>query len=1203
MATLKELLKQQDIQTGQISRAITNLKKIGVTNYTVYKVKHRLESLEKLWEKVQLVNVQLIQKASEEERNQLDYFKEDTFLLAEEEYLEASDYMADIIESLSANLPANRSNPGLSGDASLMNTTTASNSAMKLSRIELPEFSGDRLRWTYFRDMFETLVINNSSLNNVTRLHYLMSKLKGDAALLLRNFKISEDNFEPAWKALTDEFANTRLIINSHLQAIVDLPIVRAESASALRNLRDVTRSSIDALSNLGRPVDKWDDLLIFLLTKKLPSRTRQEWQMELGDSYEPPTFDAFLKFISKRIRGLDDDNPTNTSDTVSGKSCTTKAKIHTASQSSAQDSRKCPACSEKHLLFRCNKFVSLDIDQRFALAKKLKCCINCLRPGHSTSACKNPQKCFKCDKTHHTFLHRDIKNSESTSSGDSNSVTSSAANSQDASSTVHTASTWLPKDPTVILATAWVNLRTRENRVVRVRALLDQGATHSFITETLAQSLHTSRQRTTLPVSCFGDQYSGTARAMMRLSLEPCRTPGISLPVKAYVFNRITSYCMSKRRPASDWPHLQELDLADPDPADRTPIQLLIGADLYGALLRDGLRQGPFGSPTAQLTIFGWIVSGPTDDDDSNASVCVASANTVDTDLNQILVQFWETEEVPTTPSLTADEEICERHFRATHAREESGRYVIRLPFTQSPPPIGESRYIATRLYDKLERRLSRDVTLAESYGAFLQEYLDLGHMELVTGPEVPRAGVVYLPHHPVVKSESLTTKLRVVFNASCASSNGTTLNDHLRIGPKLQTDLPSILIRWRQHKYAYLADIEKMFRQIRVHPEDSEYQRILWRPSPQGPIQSYRLRTVTYGTAPAPYLAIRVLHQLVEDEGHRFPLARSILQNETYVDDILFGAGEIDTANAMRLQLVNMLAAGGFSLRKWASNAVELLEDVPSKDRAVKMDYSLEEDNNIKVLGIAWSPRDDAFSFHISLPPRSAATKRSILSTTARIFDPLGWATPVVIIAKILMQELWIRSCDWDDQLPADLSERWEAYRDSLQSLAKIRIPRWTGLSKQVSHIELHGFSDASLKAISAVVYMRITYPKEVKVTLIAAKSKVAPIKTLSIPRLELNGAVLLVKLLRYVADAMQSANIPTHCWTDSTIVLEWLKKHPSTWVTFVANRVSTIQSELPSATWHHVPSSSNPADIASRGIAPAELSSCRLWWSGPA
>ncbi|XP_012215700.1 uncharacterized protein [Linepithema humile] len=263
---------------------------------------------------------------------------------------------------------------------------------------------------------------------------------------------------------------------------------------------------------------------------------------------------------------------------------------------------------------------------------------------------------------------------------------------------------------------------------------------------------------------------------------------------------------------------------------------------------------------------------------------------------------------------------------------------------------------------------------------------------MELISATEPSCSSVVYLPHHPVRKEDGLTTKIRVVFNASGNTSNQTSLNDHLFVGPKLQTNLPTILMRWRQHKFVYILDIAKMFRQIIMHPADRDYQRILWRSSPQSAIQSYRLRTITYGIAPAPYLAIRVLHQLARDEGDRFPLARSILLNETYVDDILFGANDIETANATRVQLIDLLAAGGFRLRKWAANYNAMLEDVPQKDQAMASEYPLEEKPSIKVLGISWSPRNDSFKFKVSLPPSAASTKRSVLSTVARVFDPLG-------------------------------------------------------------------------------------------------------------------------------------------------------------------------------------------------------------------
>nr|XP_012217069.1 PREDICTED: uncharacterized protein LOC105668938 [Linepithema humile] len=996
MSSLDDLLTRQDANIVQLSRALPNLKKLGVNNFTISKVKNRLAALEKVWGELRDTNFQLLHFASEEDKGQLEYFTRNVFFRAEEIYLEASDYMTEAIGSLDHAV----SSRTISGDASAINSTIANISATRLRRIELLEFSGDRLDWEHFRDMFESLVINDLSLTNVMRLHHLKASLKGNAALLLRHFKITESNFESAWKALTDEFAKTRLIINSHLHAIAELPILKNETASALRNLRNVVKSSVDALSNLGRPVDKWDDLLIFILVKK------------------------------SRIYS-------NTSRVADG------VRRHLI-----DESRKCPACSESHLLFRCKQFFPLNADQRFALVKKLKCCVNCLRLGHATTACTNSRKCYKCDKPHHTSLHRDNKRFETNANSEDNSANTADVNKPIAGPSVLTASTGAPRNyATVLLATAWVKLRTPDDRTVRVRALLNQGSTHLFISETLAQNLRTPRQRMALPVTCFGEQYSGTAKSMVNLAVESCKSNDPSLPVTAYVFNKITSYSTSKRSSVSKWPHLRDL-------ADRSSIQLLIGADIYGAVLLEGLRKGPLGSPTAQCTIFGWIVTGPVNETDAQASVCAASVNSTSVDLDKLLVRFWETEEVPSKSILTADEESCETHFRTTHSREESGRYIVRFPFKQSPPPIGESLSIASCLYGKLERRLSRDPYLVLEYNSFLQKYRDLGHMELIPATELSCSSVVYLPHYPVRKKDGLTTKIRVVFNASCNTSNQTSLNDHLFVGPKLQTNLPTILMRWRQHKFVYILDIVKMFRQIFMHPADRDYQRI-----PGDLLRNLQFSRTVY----------------------------------------------------VRLR--------GFRLRKWAANHDAMLEDVPQEDRAVTSKYPLEEESSIKVLGISWSPRNDSFKFKVSLPPSAASTKRSVLSTIARVFDLLGWATPVVIVAKILMQELWIRKCDWDDHLREDLNERpWE---------------------------------------LSLICELLTYFNADVKVVLIAAKSKVAPIKTFSIPRLELNAAVLLVRLFRYVTKTMPLINVPTYCWTDSTIVLEWLKKHPSTWTTFVANR----------------------------------------------
>jgi hypothetical protein len=224
--------------------------------------------------------------------------------------------------------------------------------------------------------------------------------------------------------------------------------------------------------------------------------------------------------------------------------------------------------------------------------------------------------------------------------------------------------------------------------------------------------------------------------------------------------------------------------------------------------------------------------------------------------------------------------------------------------------------------------------------------------------------------------------------------------------------------------------------------------------------------------------------------------------------------------------------------------------------------------------------------------------------LSFVAKLYDPLGWAAPVVITAKILLQELWLLKNDWDAPIPQELVQRWKDYVDDLPHLARARVPRWTGQRKENSSLELNGFADASSRAYATVVYLRVIHSESnFQVNLICAKTKVAPVKTISIPRLELNAVVLLSRLLIWTQQALSLSSVPTYGWTDSTITLAWLQQHPSKWTTYVANRVSEVQTALSGAAWHHVPSKKNPADCTSRGLSASMLLSHDLWWNSPA
>ncbi|XP_024886772.1 uncharacterized protein LOC112464165, partial [Temnothorax curvispinosus] len=335
-------------------------------------------------------------------------------------------------------------------------------------------------------------------------------------------------------------------------------------------------------------------------------------------------------------------------------------------------------------------------------------------------------------------------------------------------------------------------------------------------------------------------------------------------------------------------FPHLRDLQLADADPSNQDRINLLIGADIYGSILLEGLRKGSETEPVAQRTIFGWVIFGPYSsirNVDQTTSLHATVSPLVDDELRK----FWELEEIPFTRPLTKEEEYCENLFVSSHYRRPNGRYVVRLPFKRDAvTEFGNSLQIAVKSLIRLETRLSRNPALHEAYNRFLTEYEQLGHMTRITPSDQVGSSTFYMPHHPVLREANSTIPLRVVFNASS----------------------PTNSIR---------------------HPSDTDYQRIVWRPCPNGPIVHGRLLTVTYGQKPSPYLAKRSVKQLCIDEGARFPLAVLVLEESTYVDDALFGAYKQFQILEMRDQLNNLLKLRGFQLRKWASSHEELLTDVP--------------------------------------------------------------------------------------------------------------------------------------------------------------------------------------------------------------------------------------------------------------------------------
>ncbi|XP_076301748.1 uncharacterized protein LOC143219755 [Lasioglossum baleicum] len=871
-----------------IERALTNLKKLGKNNWTKSTLRTRIVHLQEQWRRFENGHSRLFTTIKSEERAKLPYFKDDQFAATEEVYLDALAFMNNQLDALTT---ATVSQPNSAGDGQACPSVPET----QLPRIKVPQFDGRYEIWEAFRDKFTALIIKNSTLHDVTRFHHLVSVLQGPALECISTLSITEDNFKIAWDTLTARFNNPRRIITAHLSQLITLPALSRESATDLQHLRDRVCVTVESLKKLGRkPDDFWDDFLVHIVSQKLDSSTRKAWKLKLGDDVTPPSFKTFSKFLDSRARGLeefalDSDTTTSKSPKATSHPAASSSRVHAATASRPLNPSRpsCPVCQASHSFSACPTFTAQSPNGRRELVQKFSRCFNCLSHSHSIRNCPSKYSCRFCQKRHHSLLHLE------TSSASSSPPESSTATSMPTEVNSHFASTLAASPSGILLATAWVQLRVPSGRCITVRALIDQGSEASFITEAMVHLLRAKRTRVSATISAVGGVHVGTLRHAVRLQIAPRNSSSPSVSTTALVLKSLSTYMPKRIQDSRTLDHLSDLKWADSDPSNSAAIHVLLGADVYSEIILDGLRKGSSGQPIAQNTIFGWVISGPfsplsLDGPRPCASSSIAMHHCVQDDtLSSELRRFWEIEEIPSQSLLTKEDEQCEQHFQKHTSRASDGRYIVRLPFRTGPPiDIGHSRGAADKVLQSIHRKLLLQPSLAVEYKEFLKEYESLGHMRPAPVSSSP-VQCVYIPHHPVLRADSL--------------------------------DLSAIILRWRTFRFVYTADITKMYHQILVDERDVDYQRILWKSALSEDAQAFQLLTVTYGMTCAPFLALRVLQQLLKDEGKRFPLAVPVLQSHIYVDDVLYGGNDLSAIRQSRDQLVHLLQCGQMKLRKW--------------------------------------------------------------------------------------------------------------------------------------------------------------------------------------------------------------------------------------------------------------------------------------------
>lgn len=1077
-----------------------------------------------------------------------------------------------------------------------LNNTRQSANTIPLEKLSIPRFKGDPKEYTGFRNLFDTVVHDNLNLRPVVKFSYLKAYLEGEPLKLVTNLMLSDDNYNLALKILDTRYSNRRIIVQSHLDQLWDMPKAVFGDAKSIRQLLNTITESIGALKNQNYMVDQWDPILLHLFQKKVDSQLRAQWEL-LVDTSDDPSVEDFMTFLTKFGNAASAGQPGSGREKILNKPQSKMNAFHStqSNQNFTTPSRKdcsenkrqftCQVCKAKpgHLLIACTVFKDKSPKERYQIIRDLKRCFLCFSE-HMVTQCKHNKLCSECGGRHHTLLHFNTSNSD---------VEPPAVNALLSSADNH------PYRPKVLLSTLSVLVQDLSGHFQEARALLDSGSQCSFMTENCRLRLGLPRQKCCVGVQAMAGMQVPSIKAHTEILLKPIRQDTPQLTVDVFVLPRITGLIPSERVKKTEWAHVKGLELADPRYNESLPIDILLGADVYPYVIGTQKREGTLQEPVAFETVFGWALMGRSIDQPTTTTTTLfSSMESVDMTLRR----FWEIEELPTASIISPDEKKCEEIYHTTTTRQQDGRYIVNLPFTQDPPLLGESKSLAMKRLIQLESRLSKSAELRKDYNDAMQNYLDAGHMVQVESNDIKYNLSYYIPHHAVIKPGSNTTRVRVVFDASAVTTNGKSLNDYLYAGPKLQQDLSGIIIRFRLHTIVFTADIKQMFRQIVVAPKYRPYQRLLFRFSPTDPVKTFEMSTVTFGQRSSPFLAIKTLHQLANDECENYPEVRRTIQRDLYVDDVATGAECEETALQLQMNLITVFNRGKFELRKWSSNSEALLENIPPDHRQTdSVTFDDPGSDYTKVLGLKWEPKPDTLAYQY-LPNAVCFTKRAILSEIARIYDPIGFLTPLTANLKRIMKYLWSIGLGWDDKIPEDAAIAWSRYHTELPLIGSIRMPRQVTTNRAT--YELHGFCDSSEIAYSAAVYLLSRDPNETtRCYLLMGRSKIAPEKKLSIPRLELCGAFLLARTIKYLQNNLTTLPIENiYAWSDSTVVLTWIQMPTARLKTFVANRIAQIQHMTSPDIWRHVPTTQNPVDCATRGLTPRELVDHPIWWSGP-
>ncbi|KFM71288.1 hypothetical protein X975_00963, partial [Stegodyphus mimosarum] len=861
---------------------------------------------------------------------------------------------------------------------------------------------------------------------------------------------------------------------------------------------------------------------------------------------------------------------------------------------SGAKD-QTCILCkiNQNHPIQNCPNFKRVSVSERVEIIKQNNLCFKCFSSGCNAKKCR-ARNCF-CGKAHHPMIHFPKPNKvlSKIENGDADQTQCNSSVSR--SSPLHKSS--------VLLLTCSVYVssvdKTKFNKLTRI--LCDNGSERSWCTKSLANGLKLkSIRKERLSVFSFGSaKPTEKLYDVVELKLSSRYNPNQCIQIEVLVADTITAASVSvPNKEVQNIMQSRGLVLADCCDSNIN-IEILIGADVFWQIIEASTFEKINQEITCVPTIFGFALQGSQDVYSSNVKTAVSANFCVAASDVQVLWELdalgiKEKEELNIVDKALIDE--FEKNLKFANERYETD-----LLWKFSYDELGNNYFLAKKRFQELEKNFSTNDWVANEYREIINDQKQNGVIEECERDEHE----YFMPHRAVVREDKETTKVRIVFNCSSKSKGNLSLNDCLETGPNLNPNILDVILKFRNYKIAFSGDIEKAFLMIKISERDRKFLKFLWySDNPNEEYKIMRMKRLPFGCKSSPFiLSATIKHHIKKYEGSK-PKSFEMLNSSLYVDDLYYGGDSVRESFDLSSDAVSILKSGGFNLRKLRSNSRELeklwIEHGLSDSEMVGV-------QQLKVLGLNWNPDKDELSLEVKGLVDSwktlRRTKRCVLQTAARIFDPIGLIAPFVIRIKLLLQEIWERACDWDEELPEDLRQKWIMWCSETGKLIEVTIPRYCFLGCKNEQAEVHVFCDASPSAYGTVVYFRYCENNaNYRVSFIMSKSRVSPLKKLTLPRLELMAMVIGARVGNYLKSVFKDKIGRIVFWSDSCIALYWVKGSAKRWKQFVANRVVEIQDRSSPSDWYYCPSEDNPADLLTRGISAEKLVLHEKWWSGP-